>query len=157
MSKKINVPSDPDFEYHLWTSEDGKKFMRIKASGRSCEVNTETFRLFSNELMRIKREKNPNIGRKLEEYQPIITVLSLDIFSEGAWIADKKDYTEEVNIKLLQTAFIALLTDKQKKVYWKCIQGDMSTVEFARLHHISDRAVRYTIEAIKKKAENFLF
>lgn len=156
MSKK-KIPSDPDFEYHLWSDENGKKHMRIKATGLECEINEGTFKLLSAELMRIKRDKNPNIGRKSEEFQPIFLVLSLDVFSNSEWLTDEKDYIEEVDTYLLQSAFIELLTDKQREVYLKCLLGGMSTVDFAKEHSTSDRAVRYIIEAIRKKADKFLF
>lgn len=154
MSEGKKVPSDPDFEYDLW-SDDGKKFMRIKATGESCEVNIDTFRLLSAELMRIKREKDPNIGRKPEEQKPIVTVLSLDVLPDGEWLIDEKDYTGETETKILQEKFAEILTDNQREIYLECIVFGMSYTEYARKHGISEGAVRGTISRLREQAKKF--
>lgn len=151
MKDKKKIPSDPDFEYDLWTDE-GKKFMCIKATWDYCEINMETFRLLSAEGMCVKREKNPNIGRKPEESQPIFTMVSydtLDVFP------DEKDYTGDVDTKILQEIFVEILTDTQREIYLECIIFGMSYTEYATKHDVSVQAVASTVNRLREQAKKF--
>ena len=46
-----------EFDYDLWTTEDGKCYMRVKRTGEQCEINRETMRLLQSEAKRIQRDK----------------------------------------------------------------------------------------------------
>ena len=91
--KKLN-----DFEYDLWTTEDGKCMVRVRLTKEECQVDRETFRLLRAEEKRLRRERTPEKrGGIVEEW--IKRPLSLDILdpdTEGAfWLTDPKDMIEE--------------------------------------------------------------
>ena len=52
----MKTPKTPiEFDYDLWTTEDGKCMVRVKCTGEQCEVNRETFRSLRLEEKRIRR------------------------------------------------------------------------------------------------------
>ena len=50
------TPKTPiEFDYDLWTTEDGKCMVRVKRTGEQCEVSKETFRILRSEEKRLRR------------------------------------------------------------------------------------------------------
>ena len=46
-----------EFDYDLWTTEEGKCMVRIKLTGEVCEVSRETMRVLRNEEKKLRRSK----------------------------------------------------------------------------------------------------
>ena len=68
-----------EFDYDLWTTEDGKCMVRVKQTGEVCEVSRETMKILRNEEKKLRRSMSgvPVIGCEEEK----TTLLSLDYVS----------------------------------------------------------------------------
>lgn len=96
------IPKTPvEFDYDLWTTEDGKCMVRIKSTGEVTEVDREVMKALRAEekWMRRKMTGAPVPGAE----EATATVLSLDFVSfEGgedmspAWLEDPHDYAEDM-------------------------------------------------------------
>ena len=114
------IPKTPvEFDYDLWTTEDGKCMVRIKSTGEVTEVDREVMKALRAEekWMRRKMTGAPVPGAE----EATATVLSLDFVSfEGgedmspAWLEDPHDYMDEVIMKQLEQDFLKTLTAKEK-------------------------------------------
>ena len=50
------TPKTPiEFDYDLWTTEDGKCMVRVKRTSEQCEVSKETFRILRAEEKKLRR------------------------------------------------------------------------------------------------------
>lgn len=146
-----------DFDYDLWT-QDSKCFMRIKRTGEECEINRATLRLLRSEEMRLKREQNPNLGKKV--HKPVIQVLSLDYINdemgmEANWLEDSTDYEEIVITKLRIEEFCKTLTDLQVIVFRKCLIEGMPYLQLANQIGLQEGSIRWSVKNIRKKAKKF--
>ena len=153
------IPKTPiEFDYDLWTTEDGKCMVRVKRTGEQCEVSRETFRILRNEEKKLRRSY---IGTPLEDAdEENNPVLSLDIISEedvkdASWLADPHDFTREVILEMLEADFIKKLTDRERDVYIFCIQKGRDQQEYAEKTGLSVSRVCKIIAAIRKKAKIF--
>lgn len=147
--KKLN-----DFEYDLWTTEDGKCMVRVRLTKEECHVDRETFRLLRAEEKRLRRERTPEKrGGIVEEW--IKRPLSLDILdpdTEGAfWLTDPKDMIEESILSQSLAQFRLQLTERQLDVFEKCLLGGMSLRAYARERGRAFSTVRSIQEEIRKK------
>ena len=155
------IPKTPiEFDYDLWTTEDGKCMVRVKRTGEQCEVSRDAFRVLRAEEKKIRRSMTgvPVPGSEDEE----TTLLSLDYVSyEGgedmspAWLADPHDFTQDVAVKLLEDDFIHTLTSREKDVYVFCIKMGRDQTEYAKKTGLSISRVCRIVAAIRKKAKNF--
>ena len=104
--KTMSIPKTPvEFDYDLWTTEEGKCMVRIKATGEITEVERSVMKVLRSEEKRIRRALSPEQGPSREE-KTAPTVLSLDLLpidaAESSWLADTCDIAEEVSAKLLE-------------------------------------------------------
>ena len=68
--KTMKIPKTPiEFDYDLWTTEDGKCMVRIKRTGEQCEVSRGTFRILRNDEKKLRRSMTgaPVFGCDKEE------------------------------------------------------------------------------------------
>lgn len=139
-----------DFEYDLWTTEDGRCMVRVRATREECEVDRETFRLLRAEEKRLRREQTP---KKTDEAAK--RPLSLDIIDlneEGtSWQADPRNLLEESILKQIIEQFHLQLTKRQMDVFEKCLLGGMSLRAYARERGCAFSTVRGIQEEIRKK------
>ena len=123
-----------DFEYDLWTTEEGKCMVRIKATGEVTEVDRAVMAVLRGEEKRLRRnlakEKNDEIGGA--------TVLSLD-------------FADDIASEILEKQLIASLTDAQLDLYEKCIKGGMSLREYARAEGVNYKGAWKRKDQIQKK------
>lgn len=155
------IPKTPvEFDYDLWTTEDGKCMVRIKSTGEVTEVDREVMKALRAEekWMRRKMTGAPVPGAE----EATATVLSLDFVSfEGgedmspAWLEDPHDYMDEVITKQLEQDFLTTLTAKEKDVYLHCVQGGKSQQQYADVSGLSASRVCKLVGAVRKKAKNF--
>ncbi len=61
--KTMFIPKTPaDFDYDLWTTEDGKYMVRLKRTGEVTEVSHETMKYLRAEEKRVRRSmQSPKI------------------------------------------------------------------------------------------------
>lgn len=157
------TPKTPiEFDYDLWTTEDGKCMVRVKSTGEVTEVDREVLRTLRGEEKRLRRSKHgvPVYSSTGDDMDAESTILSLSFVSAGddmepAWLEDPVRFEEQIATDMMEQDFIKILTDKQLDVYKECLIGGMSLRAFARLRGIDIRAVHDTKTVIQKKFEKF--
>ena len=92
------IPKTPvEFDYDLWTTEDGKCMVCVKATGETTEVDREVMKALRNEEKKLRRSYDTggaSDSEGSENAQPS-TVLSLDAVPEddvkaSAWLESPK-------------------------------------------------------------------
>lgn len=126
----MSIPKTPvEFDYDLWTTEEGKCMVRIKATGEITEVERSVMQVLRSEEKRLRRTISPEQGPS-REGKTAPTVLSLDMLPEdvadSSWLADTYDYTEEISTKLLERSLRESLTPTQYGIYQACILNGIS-------------------------------
>lgn len=121
----MKTPKTPAaFDYDLWTTEDGRYMVRIKATGEVTEVQRTVMQLLRTEEKRLRRgsriPQDPDLGNSSRP-----TILSLDVLPEdiasSQWMLDPKDYAEEISTQALEDVLRESLTPIQFSVYQACI------------------------------------
>lgn len=143
-----------DFDYDLWISEEGKYMVRVRRTGKECEVDKGIFRLLRAEEKRLRRERVTGEKDGIPN-ETIKRPLSLDIIdtdSEGSfWHIDPRNPIEESILDQTVEQFRSRLTTRQLDVFEKCLLGGMALTEYARLEKLNYRAVWEVREAIRRK------
>ena len=153
------IPKTPiEFDYDLWTTEDGKCMVRVKLTGEVCEVSRETMRVLRNEEKKLRRSF---VGTPVEDNEEDSNpILSLDVISEedvkdASWLADPHDFTQDIAVKMAEEEFIKTLTSREKDVYTFCIKMGREQSEYAEKTGLSISRVCKIVAAIRKKAKIF--
>ena len=156
----MKTPKTPAaFDYDLWTTEDGRYMVRIKATGEVTEVQRTVMQLLRTEEKRLRRgsriPQDPDLGNSSRP-----TILSLDVLPEdiasSQWMLDPKDYAEEISTQVLEDVLRKSLTPIQFSVYQACILNGISYKAYADRMGISYQSVQHTIRLIQKKAKKYL-
>ena len=151
------IPKTPvEFDYDLWTTEDGKCMVRVKLTGEVMEVDRDVMKLLRAEEKKLRRSFTGSPSDEKEDAEQ--SVLSLDSLpyddvNAAAWLADPHDLLNEVTMKLLEAEFRKSLTERQLDVYEKCLLSGMTIREYARTNSIDVRAVFDAKAAVQKKFE----
>jgi len=153
------IPKTPtEFDYDLWTTEDGKCMVRVKRTGEQCEVSRETFRILRAEEKKLRRSMTgvPVCGSDDEEVR--MSILSLDYVSidggdelSPAWLEDPERTEDIIMTKILEEEFVNSLTPSQHDVYLNCLCGGMSLLAYAKHNNLAFSTVKDTRDAIRKK------
>lgn len=157
----MKTPKTPiEFDYDLWTTEDGKCMVRVKCTGEETEVDRSTMRILRAEEKKLRRSKTgvPISGCEEET----ATLLSLDYVSvqeaedmSPAWLEDQNSGIDVVIVKMLEEEFRSTLTAKQMKVYASCVIGNMAYSDYAKKNGISVTSVYRIVNTIRENAKNF--
>lgn len=161
-SGKEKIMKTPiEFDYDLWTTEDGKCMVRVKSTGEVTEVDREVMKVLRVEEKKMRRSLKPEAKSDYDEENEIAdTLLSLDSLPDddirtSAWLADNGDVADEVFVKMQEAEFIKQLTEREREAYLFCIQGGGEQHEYAALSGLSVSRVCKIIGAIRKKAKKF--
>ena len=98
------IPKTPvEFDYDLWTTEDGKCMVRVKLTGEVTEVDRDVMRILRSEEKKLRRSFTGSSSDEEENAEQ--SVLSLDSLpyddvKAAAWLADPHDLLNEVTMKL---------------------------------------------------------
>lgn len=148
-----------EFDYDLWTDEEGRRMVRVKRTGEECEVDAETFRLLRAEEKRLRRSMQgiPVLGSEKEE---TAVLLSLDFVSvedggEGlspAWLEASDNTEDAVMLRSVERELCAALTPVQLDVYRACLLGGVSYKDYAAGKGVSYQSVQQAVILIRKKA-----
>ena len=150
-----------EFDYDLWTTEDGKCMVRVKQTGEVTEVDRDVMKILRREEKQLRRSMT---GAPIEgsENGEESTILSLDYVStdggdemEAAWLVDRYDSIKEAELKFVERDFRKTLTDKQRSVYVNCLLLGMSYKDFADETGVSYQSVQQSVALIQKKAKKF--
>ena len=153
------IPKTPiEFDYDLWTTEDGKCMVRVKRTGEVSEVDRKVMRILRAEEKRIRRSYGSDNTSEDEDGAEKIsdTVLSLDAMPEddvksAAWLADSRDCMEELITALKEKELLSILTEKQRELYLAMTREGLTLREFARRKGIGIRAAFDLKAAVQKK------
>lgn len=149
-----------EFDYDLWTTEDGKCMVRVKGTGEVTEVDRDVMRLLRAEEKKLRRSMTgvPISGCEDET----ATLLTLDYVNyqggedmSPAWLEDPHDFTGEIMSRMLTEDFLKGLTQREKDVYDFCIRDGGSQQEYAGKAGLSVSRVCKIVGAIRKKAKIF--
>lgn len=131
----MKIPKTPkEFDYDLWTTEDGKCMVRIKATGEAVEVDRTVMQVLRSEEKRLRRALSSE-SEPCGTGKTAPTPLSLDALPEdvadSCWLADARDYTEEITTKLLERKLRESLSSTQYGIYQACILNGVSYKAYA--------------------------
>jgi len=155
------IPKTPiEFDYDLWTTEDGKCMVRVKLTGEVTEVDREVMKLLRAEEKKLRRSYTGGNSDGTEEVEDKNSVLSLDALPDddvkaAAWLADPRDFTEEVMTAMLEQDFIEILTDAQRDIFTKVLREGMKPYDYAKANGVSASSVTQHIRAIQIKAKKY--
>lgn len=158
------IPKTPvEFDYDLWTTEDGKCMVRVKATGETTEVDREVMKMLRNEEKKLRRSYDAGgstASEDGEKTQPS-AVLSLDAVPEddvksSGWLADKEDFTDGVLTKLVIQDFRATLNSIHLAIFDQCLLGDKTIRAFAEEYGLRKSTVWDIANALRKKCKKFL-
>ena len=158
------IPKTPvEFDYDLWTTEDGKCMVRVKATGETTEVDREVMKTLRNEEKKLRRSYDTSSSSDSEDGEEThsSTVLSLDAVPEddvksSAWLADPLNNIEAAETELFIAEFRRSLSSNQHEVFDAVLIGGMRVREYARLKGINHKSAVETVAAIRKKLKNIL-
>ena len=159
-----------EFEYDLWTEKEGRRYARIKSSGEVCEIDKETMRFLRREEKRLQREKDLKrfLNADLKEDDDlnderrraaVFFPLSLSNNQgenerrESSWLECVGSVEETVITQMMLKTLFDHLSPQQKEVFICVIKGGETHQAFADRKGTTSRAVRNTIERIRKKAK----
>ena len=150
----MKTPKTPlEFDYDLWTTEDGKCMVRIKATNEVAEVTREIMRLLRAEEKQMRRL------HPAAETDCDTATLSLDTGDPqqgpSSWLADPSDFTQDIAFDMLEATFFQQLTTIQRDVYQAVIKDGLRPYDYAKHKGISPSAVTQHIQAIRRKAKKF--
>ena len=154
----MKTPKTPiEFDYDLWTTEDGKCMVRVKSTGEVTEVDRKVMKMLRAEEKRIRRSMPAS---KDDGDDETTTLLSLDTrpedeSREAPWTEDPFDFTEEVAFKEIERRFYASLTEIQREIYDCVIFGKVRPSQFAKSKGVSASSVSQHIGAIRKRAKKY--
>lgn len=159
----MKIPKTPiEFDYDLWTTEDGKCMVRVKSTGEVTEVDRKVMKILRTEEKRIRRSYGSDSASENEDGAENNSnpVLSLDAMPEddvksAAWLADPCDLAEEVTMQLMVKTFYANLTAKQKGVFENCMIAGISLSAYAREIGVDYTTVQETRNVLRKKFKKF--
>ena len=157
-------PKTPiEFDYDLWTTEDGKCMVRVKITGEITEVDREVMKVLRNEEKKLRRSMIGAPVEGCEDTGETLSVLSLSYVSvqesedmSPAWLADTYDMEQEVVWSMLEQDFKRSLTLRQQEVFDCCLIRGMSLSSYAREKGLDVSTVHKTKLAIRKKAKIIL-
>ena len=161
----MKTPKTPiEFDYDLWTTEDGKCMVRVKITGEVTEVDRKVMRILRAEEKRLRRSKQgvPISGTEGKTAEERASVLSLSYVSyegcedlEPYWLIDSSSMEESVMFWMSEKEFRATLTPRQLDIYLNCIIGGQSKIDYAAANNMQRQSVYNAATLIMKKAKYF--
>ena len=153
-----------EYDYDLWTDENGRRMVRVKRTGEECEVTMEIFRHLRAEEKRLRRSMQgvpvPGGGK-----EKTAAVLSLDIVSveDGgedmtpAWLEAPDNTEDTVMLRSALCELRSMLTTVQLDIYKTCLLGGVSYKDYADRKGVSRQSVQQAVSLIRRKAARIFF
>ena len=159
------IPKTPiEFDYDLWTTEDGQCMVRVKRTGEQYEVSRETFRILRTEEKKLRRSMTGVPVSESNDTDETATLLSLDYVSVAgaeemspAWLEDSFDMENSVITRMLEEELRHSLTERQLGIYLSCVVGGISYKDYADANGMTYQNVQQSIVLIRKKAQKIFF
>ena len=157
----MRTPYVKEFAYDLWTTEDGRCWARIRATGDVAEISKEVMQELRREekaLIRRKQKPSENAGREALLSYYIERPLSLDEKEEQfessdmtSWSSFADDLEETVIAAEIQRMLIQSLTSRQRDCYFCCVIQGESKYDYARRNGLSAQRVSTIFSQIQQK------
>lgn len=154
-----------NFDYDLWTTDDGKKFARVRRTSEVCEVDEETMKLLRSAEKRAYRElelqgnldsDDPDERLKASiRYPCSFEVADDENDEESVLLASGQDLEAEIIAKQMEEDFISTLTAYQKEIYICVIRNKESQASFAQRKGVKKQSINENVALIRKKAKIF--
>ena len=157
--KTMRIPKTPiEFDYDLWTTEDGKCMVRVKATGEVTEVDRDVMKSLRAEEKKLRRSYGA-VGTSDDEdnaKKSSDTVLSLDALPEedvksSAWLADPANNIEMALTEMCIEDFRKSLSSIQLEIFDVVMLGGVGVREYARQKGINHKTVVEAIASMRKK------
>ena len=156
------IPKTPiEFDYDLWTTEDGKCMVRVKRTGEVSEVDREVMKVLRAEEKKLRRSYGADSTSEDEDGEKYSdSVLSLDALPDddvksSAWLADPKNYADEAIADILLEDFKRTLSPLHQSVFENCMMNGMTVREYAAMFEISKSYASKIEKAVREKIKNF--
>ena len=144
-----------EFDYDLWTTEDGaekKYWARVKRTGEVTEISHEVMMFLRSEEKRMRRELHEQ--RIWSSKTLHLSTMPLDGIGES-WLADPSSMEDAVCNKCLIEDFRNTLSPKQRIFFDEWLCYGLSQSEFAAKYGISRSCACKYKKIIVKKAKRF--
>lgn len=158
----MRIPKTPtEFDYDLWTTEDGKCMVRVKSTGEVTEVDREVMKALRLEEKRLRRTYGQSgaAENKDGEEKAIGTVLSLDAMPDdvksSGWLADPKNYADEAVTNILLADFKRTLLPLHLSVFENCLMNGMTVREYATRYNISKSYASKIEKTVREKIKKY--
>ena len=157
------IPKTPiEFDYDLWTTEDGKCMVRVKRTGEVSEVDREVMKVLRAEEKKLRRSYGADSTSEDEdgEEKSSETVLSLDALPEddvksSAWLADPSNNIEMALTEMCIEDFRKTLSSIQGEIFEIVMLGGMGVREYARLKGLNHKTVVEAVASMRKKLKKY--
>ena len=157
------IPKTPiEFDYDLWTTEDGKCMVRVKRTGEVSEVDREVMKVLRAEEKKLRRSYGPANSTEDEdgEEKSSDTVLSLDALPDddvksSAWLADPSNNIEMALTEMCIEDFRKTLSSIQGEIFEVVMLGGMGVREYARLKGLNHKTVVEAVASMRKKLKKY--
>ena len=112
----MKTPKTPiEFDYDLWTTEDGKCMVRVKITGEVTEVDREVMKALRAEEKRIRRALSSNKGTAKDgtEHQPrtfSLSAVSENEMEKSDWLVDPTSDFANVEARLFVESAMEMLS-----------------------------------------------
>ena len=119
------IPKTPvEFDYDLWTTEDGKCMVRVKITGEVTEVDREVMKALRAEEKRIRRALRSDEGTAKEGTEHQHRTYSLSAVSENEmeksdWLVDPTSDFANVEARFFVESAMEMLIS----LYPRCLCG----------------------------------
>lgn len=148
------IPKTPiEFDYDLWTTEDGKCMVRVKLTGEVTEVDREVMKALRAEEKRLRRSYTVGNLDDSEDSTLSLDALPDDDVKASAWLADPHDCMKDVELSMLEEELKQTLTPTQLSIYMACIINGQTPTGYAKDHNMKRQSVNDAITLIRKKAK----
>lgn len=131
----MKTPKTPiEFDYDLWTTEDGKCMVRVKITGEVTEVDREVMKALRAEEKRIRRALRSNEGTVKDGIAHQTRTFSLSAVSENEleksdWLVDPTSDFANVEARLFVKSATRRTGTSSKKQESGCSCSGMSARE----------------------------
>ena len=154
------IPKTPiEFDYDLWTTEDGKCMVRVKRTGEVTEVDREVMKVLRAEEKKLRRSYTGGNSEDTDEAEDKNSILSLDALPDddvksSSWLADPRDFVKELETQMLIDDFRLTLSEIEQKVLDDCLLGGTTVREFSTANGLPKSSVWDIINSLRKNLKN---
>ena len=155
----MKTPKTPiEFDYDLWTTEDGKCMVRVKITGEVTEVDREVMKALRAEEKRIRRALRSDEGTAKEGTEDQHRTYSLSAVSENEmeksdWLVDPTSDFANVEARLFVESAMEMLSPLEQEIFLSCLLGEMPIRQFAERNGMRKSTAWDMANSIRKKLQ----